>query len=89
MLVKLYVMLWAFGIAAAVLFFLTGNLTPVSAVVFGFLTFGMVFIGMMNVLPSTVGHNAPVKIKEEKAEAVPAKVKEAKVSPTTAPVHAQ
>jgi Na+-transporting methylmalonyl-CoA/oxaloacetate decarboxylase gamma subunit len=86
MLVKIYGMLWVFGIVVAALFFLTGNLTPVVAVVFGFITFGMVFMGMMGVLPSTVGHNAPAPV--DKAETVQVKVKEEKVVPATAAVHA-
>lgn len=79
MLVKIYGMLWVIGIIVAALFFLTGNLTPVVAVVFGFITFGMVFMGMMNVLPSTVGHNAPAP--EVKAEAIPVKEQEENVVP--------
>lgn len=85
MLVKIYGMLWVFGIVVAALFFLTGNLTPVAALVFGFITFGMVFMGMIGVLPSTVGHNAPVKV--EKTEAIPAQEKEERIAPAAA-VHA-
>lgn len=82
MMVKIYGMLWVLLVVVAALFLLTGNLTPVAGVVFGFIAFGMVFMGMMGVLPSTVGHNAPVK--EEKSEAVPVKEKAEKVSPATA-----
>lgn len=57
MIVKIYALIWVIGIAAAAAFYLTGNLTPMMKVVFGFLTFGTVFMGMIGVLPSTVGHN--------------------------------
>ena len=67
MLVKLYGMTWIIGIFVAALFFVTGNLTPIASVVFGFITFGMVFMGMMGVLPSTVGHHEPALAKVEVA----------------------
>jgi hypothetical protein len=44
---------------AGVLYF-TGNLTPLLQVVFGFLTFGTIFMGMLSVLPAaTTHHEAP------------------------------
>lgn len=58
MFVKIYA---AMGLVVAFLagaIFLSGNFTMLTAVVFGFVTFGLVFMGMMCVLPSTVGHNA-------------------------------
>ena len=58
MIVKIYVLVWVLGLLAAGAFYLTGNLGPVATVVFGFLTFGTIFMGVMGVLPSTVGHNA-------------------------------
>ena len=61
MIVKIYALIWVVGIAAAAVFYLTGNLTPVMKVVFGFLTFGMVFMGMMGVLPITVAHSSAIK----------------------------
>lgn len=61
MIVKIYALLWVLGLLAAGIFYLTGNLGPIATVVFGFLTFGMIFMGMMGVLPSTVGHNAVAK----------------------------
>lgn len=57
MLVKLYALMWLLGILAAGLFYLTGNFTPVVAVVFGFLSFGAIFMGIMGVLPETVTHH--------------------------------
>jgi hypothetical protein len=61
MILKIYALVWFLGLLAAGVFYLTGNLGPVATVVFGFLTFGAIFMGMMGVLPSTVGHNAEAK----------------------------
>jgi len=43
--------------------FLTGTMTMMAWVVFGFIAFGLVFMGMMGVLPATVvhAHHTPVK----------------------------
>jgi hypothetical protein len=56
MLVKIYAMIWVLGLLMVGAFYFTGNLGPVMKVVFGFLTFGAVFLGMMNILPDTVAH---------------------------------
>lgn len=53
---KFYVSLWVLSVAAAVVTFLAGAMTMFALVVFGFLAFGLVFIGMMCVLPSSVAH---------------------------------
>jgi uncharacterized membrane protein len=49
--VKLYLEMWALGIIAVVALYMAGLFTPVVAVVFGFISFGAIFMGMMNVLP--------------------------------------
>lgn len=54
MMVKLYGLVWLAGIAAVAVTYLSGNMTPTVAVVFGFLSFGAIFMGIMGVLPSTV-----------------------------------
>lgn len=61
MYVKIYTAVWLAVAIAAALFFVTGNMTPVVVVAFGFLAFGLTFMGMMSVLPSTVGHHAPAQ----------------------------
>ena len=61
MLVKLYEILWGVIALAAVIFFLTGNFTELVGVVFGFLCFGMVFMGMISVLPDSMSHHPPAK----------------------------
>jgi hypothetical protein len=74
MLAKIYGILWAAVAFSAGLLFVTGNFTLLTLVVFGFVSFGMIFMGMMCVLPSTVGHHSvPAepktkvkKVKEEK-----------------------
>jgi hypothetical protein len=59
---KFYSFLWlAFAVAAGVLF-VAGVFTMLTLVVFGFIAFGLVWVGMICVLPGTVGHEAaPVK----------------------------
>lgn len=52
--VKSYLAMWALGIFAVVGLYLAGLFTPVVAVVFGFMSFGAIFMGMMNVLPIEV-----------------------------------
>lgn len=52
--VKLYLEMWALGIIAVLALYLAGLFTPVVAVVFGFLSFGAIFMGMMTVLPTAV-----------------------------------
>lgn len=51
MIVKIYGLIWLVGLLAVGICYFTGNLTPVMRVVFGFLSFGAIFLGMMNVLP--------------------------------------
>lgn len=53
---KIYFSLWILGIIAAGIFYWTGNLTPVMKVLFGFLTFGTLFMGFLSMIPLTVFH---------------------------------
>ena len=62
MLVKIYGALWLVLLAVAAIVAVTGNFTMLASVWFGFVAFGMVFMGMMGVLPaivSEVTHKAP------------------------------
>lgn len=61
MLVKIYWSIWALCAVTAILLFATGNFTMLTAVVFGFISFGLTFMGMMGVLPATIAHPAEVK----------------------------
>jgi hypothetical protein len=54
MLTKIYIALWFLIAAATAAFYVTGNLTEPIVVVFGFIAFGMVFMGMISVLPTAV-----------------------------------
>lgn len=66
---KLYWTLWAAIGTTALLLWASGNFTMMTLVGFGFVSFGMIFMGMIAVLPSTVGHHAvpaAPKVKPEK-----------------------
>ena len=56
MLVKLYWTLWILTAAAALITFAAGGFTMMSWVVFGFLAFGLTFMGMISVLPVWASH---------------------------------
>lgn len=56
---KIYWAIWAVTLAAAGVFLVTGSFTPMASVVFGFIVFGLLYMGIISLLPSTVGHNAP------------------------------
>ena len=56
MLTKIYAGAWVTTFAAAFLLFLAGNMTMLAIVVFGFIAFGLVFMGMMGVLPAAIVH---------------------------------
>lgn len=63
MLTKIYAALWLIVALAAGTLFLTGNFTMLTAVALGFISFGLVFMGMMSVLPTSVAHPAPTLIR--------------------------
>lgn len=54
MIVKIYGLIWVLGALAVAIFYLTGNFSPTMATVFGFLSFGAVFMGMLGILPLTI-----------------------------------
>lgn len=72
MIVKIYGMLWAILAIVAGLTFVTGNMTEIAGVAFGFVVFGLIFMGMISVLPFTISHPnpalKPVKILNAKQE---------------------
>ena len=61
MLVKIYWTVWAVMAFGAAMIFLAGYFTAVVGVAFGFIAFGVVFMGMIAVLPAMVSHPAPRK----------------------------
>ena len=76
---KFYSFLWILYFVAAGVMWLAGVLTMLSVVVFGFVAFGMVFMGMMCVLPGAVSHPTPEIAKEptQKKVSKPAKARTA------------
>lgn len=70
---KSYFILWGvFALSAGVLF-LVGAFSMFTLIIYGFIIFGLIFLGMMNVLPAAVSHPTV-----ERAEAITPK----KVFPT-------
>ena len=69
--------LWVLYFAAALLCWVTGLMTMFTVVVFGFISFGLVFTGMMCVLPVQVAyeHEKEHPIKVEKPKPVMQKTK--------------
>lgn len=61
MLVKIYSTIWGLTAAVAGFLYLSGYFGKMTLVAFGFVCFGLVFLGMLSVLPSTVGHNSHAK----------------------------
>jgi hypothetical protein len=59
MVLRVYVMICTIVAVAAAAMFVSGNFSVMAAVVFGFIAFGVVFMGMMFVLPFTVTHSVP------------------------------
>ena len=71
MLTKIYAGIWIVALVAALVLLLTGNMTMLAIVTFGFIAFGLVFMGMMGVLPATVvhAHTRPAEAKVAVASA--------------------
>ena len=53
---RIYALICLFVLAVASVMYLTGSFNPVTLTVFGFIIAALIFIGMIAVLPSTVGH---------------------------------
>src|SRR5437868_13470880 len=70
MLVKVYWMTWGVIGLAALLLLAAGSFTMLISVVFGFIAFGMIFMGMIAVLPVMASHPAPPKLEKAPAEAL-------------------
>ncbi|HMT06502.1 MAG TPA: hypothetical protein PKA82_00755 [Pyrinomonadaceae bacterium] len=69
---KFYAAIWTVFLLVIAAVVLTGNLTTWAIVAFGFASFGLIFMGMMLVLPfvATHGENAPHVTKEPAAAKV-------------------
>ena len=69
MIVKIYGMLWlATGVIAALLY-IAGVFTLTVGVTFEFIAFGMVFMGMIGVLPILAAHPSPPRSAPEQTKA--------------------
>ena len=64
---KTYGFLWTLVIVAAGIIWLAGVFTLITAVVFGFIAFGMTFMGMMCVLPGVVAHPGLPRVEKPTA----------------------
>jgi len=71
MFAKMYSYAWLIVAATAGIFYITGYMSSLATVVFGRVTFGMTFMGMMCVLPSVVTHTieGPFPANEKTATA--------------------
>lgn len=61
MFAKIYGLIWLVVAIVAAGLYVVGAFSMLTAVVFGFICFGLVFMGMMCVLPFTVAHPASVQ----------------------------
>lgn len=68
---KFYGSLWIVFAASAGVLWLANFFTLLTLVVFGFIAFGLVFAGMICVLPGTVSHPTANKEKGHSAEREP------------------
>ena len=61
--VRSYMSLWFMVILTATILFISGEFSLLSGVIFGFIFFGLTFMGMMSVLPSIV-HDDSTSVTE-------------------------
>ena len=59
--VRIYGLIWLFVIAAAALLYLIGFLSPIVLILFGKIVMGLVFLGIMGLLPMWVIHQSSSK----------------------------
>ena len=59
MLVRAYLSICGLFVLAGLVVLATGNFTMMAAVVMGFIAFGLIFMGMISVLPAMVSHPSP------------------------------
>ena len=76
MLTKIYTAVWSIVAIAGLFLLLSGNLTSLAEVALGFVVFGLVFAGMMVVLPHEVGHPKQNNMKPESQRAIKIKTRQ-------------
>jgi hypothetical protein len=59
--VRIYGLIWLFVIAAAALLYLIGFLSPIVVILFGKVVMGLVFIGIIGILPMWAVHQSSSK----------------------------
>ena len=79
---KFYAFLWILTALVAAGIAIAGSFTMVTLVWFGFIAFGLVFTGMMCVLPGTVSHPP---VKRQASEKVKAPVRQTEAKPSRMP----
>lgn len=65
MVIKIYKALWFIVSLMAAGIYFSGLMSEMMLVVFGFLLFGMIFMGMIGILPLTISHPVEVKSSEK------------------------
>lgn len=65
---KFYSFLWILYFVSVGIMWLAGVLTMIAGIVFGFIAFGLIFTGMMCVLPGVVSHPPVKKAKMPRSE---------------------
>ena len=66
MIVRIYWSLWILTALSALVLFLIGDLTMMAAIVYGFVAFGLTFMGMIGVLPNLAVHPVEASIASPK-----------------------
>lgn len=61
MILKIYGLIGLLGVSAVAITFFAGYFTALAAIVFGFLSFGYAFMGVLSVLPSIAEEQAHSK----------------------------
>ena len=67
MIVKVYYLIWTAVILSAIALMTLGAFSNIVAVVYGFVAFGLTFMGMIGLLPEIVSHPEPAKKSVAKA----------------------
>ena len=71
MIVRIYWSLWILTALSAIVLFLVGGLSMVAALVYGTIAFGLIFMGMIGVLPNLATHPTEAPIASPKPVAEP------------------
>jgi hypothetical protein len=71
MIVRIYWSLWILTALSSVVLFLVGGFSMVAAVVYGTIAFGLIFMGMIGVLPNLATHPTEAPAASPKPEAEP------------------